>query len=189
MIRIHPSLTLFQRGAIGAAAALALISLTPGEARALIINVGGQDYDVTTFQGSYIDPTLTPNFNTPTQGGVMPWWGDRTLTQEFRDKVEVAELAGVSGALGFPNGGNSPFFAYSADSVNVSMEYTFSGNIPPRGPYFNNIPIGAPYPVWAQAVAVPGPAPILGIPVVVAYCRKLKQRIKARRDASSVSSV
>ena len=45
------------------------------------------------------------------------------------------------------------------------------------------------YPVWAQAVPVPIPVPLLAILLVLAYCSNLKQRIKARRDTSSASSV
>ena len=37
------------------------------------------------------------------------------------------------------------------------------------------------------AEAVPGPLPILGIPAVLFYTRKLKNRIKASREASSAS--
>jgi len=37
--------------------------------------------------------------------------------------------------------------------------------------------------------AVPGPLPILGIPAVLVYCRKLKKRIKASREASITSLV
>ena len=37
----------------------------------------------------------------------------------------------------------------------------------------------------SSVAAVPAPLPILGIPPVLVYCRKLKKRIKARRDSSS----
>ena len=41
----------------------------------------------------------------------------------------------------------------------------------------------------SAAQAVPGPLPILGIPTVLVYCRKLKKRIKASREASITSLV
>ena len=37
--------------ALGAAAALAAISLSPGSAQAYVVTVGGVQYDVTTFTG------------------------------------------------------------------------------------------------------------------------------------------
>jgi len=38
-----------------------------------------------------------------------------------------------------------------------------------------------------SATPVPGPLPILGLPAVLLYTRKLKKRIKARREISSTS--
>ena len=40
---------------LAAGLALASIGLTAGEAHAVVVNVGGQDYDVTTFTGTYDD--------------------------------------------------------------------------------------------------------------------------------------
>ena len=59
--------------ALGAAAALAAISLSPGSAQAFVVNVGGVQYDVTTFTGTYNDNIS--KFETAANGGVMPWWG------------------------------------------------------------------------------------------------------------------
>ena len=42
---------------------------------------------------------------------------------------------------------------------------------------------------FTSTEAVPGPLPILGIPAVLFYTRKLKKRIKARREASSAALV
>ena len=41
--------------------------------------------------------------------------------------------------------------------------------------------------ISAAPQAVPGPLPILGIPAVLFYTRKLKKRIKARKEASGAS--
>jgi hypothetical protein len=59
--------------ALGAAAALAAISLSPGSAQAYVVTVGGVQYDVTTFTGTYNDNIS--KFETAANGGVMPWWG------------------------------------------------------------------------------------------------------------------
>ena len=174
MIRIYSSLKSFQIGALGAAAVLTVISPCPQEARALVVTVNSTQYDVTTFSGSY------SNSNAKFSSVFMPWYGNTTLTQNF--------AAAVGAGLGYVNDGsiNSPYFADSFSSNQVNMWYTFISD--PSTIRGANIPRNDSY-EWAEAVAVPGPVPILGIPVVVAYCRKLKERIKARRDTSSVSSV
>jgi hypothetical protein len=79
--------------ALGAAAPLAAISLSPGSAQAIVVNVGGVQYDVTTFNGSYNDNTS--KFALPPAPGVMPWWGSQSLAQQF--------AAALGGNLGLPN--------------------------------------------------------------------------------------
>ena len=51
--------------------AFAGVVMTAGQARAVIVTVGGQDWDVTTFTGAYNDNTA--KFQTAANGGVMPW--------------------------------------------------------------------------------------------------------------------
>ena len=81
--------------ALGAAAALAAISLSPGSAQAYVVTVGGVQYDVTAFTGSY--DGNTSQFQTAANGGVMPWWGNSNLAGDF---------ASALGSLaGYPNGG------------------------------------------------------------------------------------
>ena len=92
--------------ALGAAAALAAISLSPGSAQAYVVTVGGLQYDVTTFTGSYTDNAS--KFSTPPAPGVMPWWNNGNLATDF---------ARALGSLaGYPNGGSSPYFALEAAS-------------------------------------------------------------------------
>ncbi len=71
--------------ALGAAAALAAISLTPGSAQAIVVTVDSVEYDVTTFTGSYNDNI--GKFATAANGGVMPWWGDQPLASAFATSV------------------------------------------------------------------------------------------------------
>jgi hypothetical protein len=59
--------------ALGAATALAAISLSPGSAQAFVVTVNSVQYDVTTFTGTYNDNIS--KFETAANGGVMPWWG------------------------------------------------------------------------------------------------------------------
>ena len=174
MIRIHHFLTPVQRGALGAAVALAVISLSPQEARALVVTVNSTQYDVTTFTGNYNKSSSRFSISS------MPWYGNTTLADNF--------ATAVGAGLGYVNDSlnNSPYFATSRDSDKVYLSYTYRND--PSGSYRGAIWRSETY-YWAEAVAVPGPVPILGIPVVVAYCRKLKQRIKARRDTSRASSI
>jgi hypothetical protein len=88
--------------ALGAAAALAGISLSPGSALAYLVTVGGLTYDVTTFTGTY--DANTSSFNTAANGGVMPWWGSSTLASQF--------ATAVLGSLGLTNPlDQGPYFA------------------------------------------------------------------------------
>jgi hypothetical protein len=61
------------------------VGLTAGEAQALTVTVGGQQWDVTTFTGSYNDNT--GKFKTPNNGGVMPWWGQVTVAAAWADAL------------------------------------------------------------------------------------------------------
>jgi len=65
---------------------IALASLStalafPGASKAVIVTVGGQQYDVTTFSGDYDNNAFL--FNTASAGGAMPWWGDSLLAEQF----------------------------------------------------------------------------------------------------------
>jgi hypothetical protein len=60
--------------ALGAAAALAAINLSPGSAQAYVMMVLGVQYNVTTFTGTCNDNTS--KFQTPANGGNMPWFGN-----------------------------------------------------------------------------------------------------------------
>ena len=180
--------------ALGAAAALAAISLNPGSAQAYVVTVGGLQYDVTTFTGSYTDNAS--KFSTPPVPGVMPWWNNSNLAIDF---------ARALGSLaGYPNGGNSPYFALQATSgeycfedVGFSMCFPFSdvfvkftNNFP--GVSDNTFSQDSSF-VYAQATlynapvpAVPGPLPALGAAAAFGFSRQPRKRIK--RSTSAVSS-
>jgi hypothetical protein len=83
MIRFSTS---FRKLALGATGALAAISLSPGSAQAIVVTVGGAQYDVTTFTGS-ADANAV-KFNTPANGGMMPWYGNQSLAIDFALAVQ-----------------------------------------------------------------------------------------------------
>ncbi len=163
----------FPRQALGAAVALAAISLSPGSAQAFVVTVSGQQYDVTTFTGTYNSNTI--KFQTAANGGMMPWWGSPTLSQDF--------AAAVANSLGTPNYGGvyGPIFGYKYSSSFVN------------GKIYNNtthaVNNAAPGPTetqtWAQATlytppaaAVPAPLPLFGTAAAFGFSRKLRKRIK-----------
>ena len=109
LVAVNSFIPHFHRKALGAAlgAVVAGLSLTAGQARALVVTTySGLDYEVTTFTGSYNDNVS--KFNTPTNGGLMPWWGNEDLASQFTGLVSTY--------FGTPNnsGFAGPYFAFDS---------------------------------------------------------------------------
>ena len=76
---------------ISAAADLVAFSLSPGSAQAACapgtpagtcrVTLGGLQYDVTTFTGTY--NADTSKFAQPPAAGMMPWWGSSSRASQF----------------------------------------------------------------------------------------------------------
>ena len=181
--------------ALGAAlgAVVAGLALTAGQAKALVVTVGGQDWDVTTFTGSYNDNVS--KFATSANGGVMPWFGwpleTGNLARSFA--VAVGNSFGAMNLTDYPNSlggyGVGPFFAYSVDSIHAraypesSLTAFVLGNFQVHT-YAQATLIG---PTGGTA-SVPGPLPILGLVVAFGFSRKLRKRIKLQKGTSAVST-
>ena len=173
------------KGALGAAVALTAFSLSPGSAHAACdpaspantcrVTVGGLQYDVTTFTGSYDNDTS--KFATAANLGVMPWWGNSNLAGDFASEV--------GSAAGYPNGGFSPFFAYEIDqNQEIAVNYA-SAYIP--GVFGGSYPTSNSF-VYSQAVlystpaaSVPGPLPLFGTAAAFGFSRQLRKRIQGSR--------
>jgi hypothetical protein len=161
------------RLALGAAAALAAISLSPGSAQAFVVTVGGVQYDVTTFTGSYLSDTN--KFETAANGGVMPWWdSDSSLAETFASQVGLE--------MGLPNYSNihGPLFAWRFRLQDAIDNCYYIGGGIGCGIANNSIPY-----VYAQATPyappstpVPGPLPLFGAAAAFGFSRKLRKRIK-----------
>ena len=140
--------------------------LTAGQAQAFVVNVGGQDWDVTTFTGTYNDNTS--KFATAANGGVMPWWGDSALANQF------ATAAAIQG----------PSFGYELGFIGINAWY-YGGS--GTSPVSNHPALSIP---WASATlvtpppaaSVPSPLPALGAAAAFGYSRKLRSRIKGRTN-------
>jgi len=170
--------------------ALAMAALTAGQAQAFVVNVEGQDWDVTTFTGSYNDNEA--KFNV----GEMPWWGNESLASLF--------AGAVGSSLGAPNGLHAtlrswgPKFSFSACDTTCgylaqySVELTSGSPIvmiglEPKGLESNG---GRPL-TWARATpytppaGAPGPLPALGAAAAFGFSRKLRKRIKCSTNTSA----
>jgi hypothetical protein len=177
---------------------LAIGVLGAGQAQALVVTVNGQQWNVTTFTGSY-DANIS-KFNTPANGGVMPWWGGNALSGTF--------ATAVNSAFGFPNFpdfsgtvlGIGPFFSSveSGGSINGSAWRKVNGGVsasscPPGGPGVRECLAGfgprasSSSFLFAQAslVPVPGPLPLFGAAAAFGFSRKLWKRIN---DSKAVGS-
>lgn len=167
------------------------VGLTAGEAQALTVTVGGQQWDVTTFTGSYNDNT--GKFKTPNNGGVMPWWGQVTVAAAWADAL--------GWALGDPNTGqwdiaenlrSGPAFGWSigihpinGDEI-IYTQYVFAQ---PASTYPNYLVSPANMGdlrsrttiTWAQATQpVPGPLPLFGALAAFRASRLLRKRVEAK---------
>ena len=162
------------------------IGLTAGEAHAYVVNVGGQNYDVTTFTGTY-NGNIS-KFATAANGGVMPWWQNASLAQTFAQ--QVFDSLGTPNNFAF-NGVQQqfgPLFGYLKTGTLENYRYQASIN---SVVLFNvqqsNFTVSR---VWAQASLVPpppvpGPLPALGAVAAFGFSRKLRKRIKINKGSSA----
>ena len=174
-------------GALGSAVALVALSLSTGSAQAACdpaspantcrVTVGGLQYDVTTFLGTYIGET--DKFAPPPAPGVMPWWGSSSTASDF--------AAAVGTGLGAPNtsGIDGPYFGYAVGAVNVNL-YRLRNGILGSGAVrksdtrtYAQATLYAPAP--AAAASAPGPLPLFGAAAAFGFSRTLRKRIQGAR--------
>jgi hypothetical protein len=158
-------------------AAASVLALHAGSSKAIVLNVGGLDYDVTRFTGTYNNNAS--KFNIPASGGVMPWWGNGSLANSF-----AAAAFARRNDFGFPNSGTllGPFFAFSSTSGSDGTlvdNFTYATG----SDYVSAMVSRASSRAYAQATllppsAVPGPMPVLGAAAAYGLSRKLRQRIR-----------
>ncbi|MCX5953224.1 MAG: hypothetical protein NTZ40_06980 [Cyanobacteria bacterium] len=161
--------------ALGAAVALAAISLSPGSAQAFVVNVGGMQYDVTTFTGTY--DANTSKFATPANGGLMPWWtgdGNKTLASVFATQVGLFFGLPNSGLAVSPSG---PAFGYRQFSQTQSIQVDGSNNPIDQG-VNNSQNFTFAQATLYTATPAPAPLPLFGAAAAFGFSRKLRKRIK-----------
>jgi hypothetical protein len=163
------------QGALGAAAALAAISLSPGSAQAYVVTVGGTQYDVTTFTGTYNDNIS--KFATAANGGVMPWWGNGTSTISFATAV---------GNYFGPN----TYYAYNDRGAGWPNPAARFNVILWQGSGYTGSGVGANSSLkyaTASEVRAPGPLPLFGAAAAFGFSRKPRKRIKLAPGALASS--
>ena len=206
------------RAALGKAVlgtAVAIGVLGAGEAQALVVNVNGQNWNVTFFDGTQGGPNAAL-FRTPAQGGAMPWFTDNAAScgTNINASASTCLAAQFARAVGTQlNGvGNSQnirfaFSGMTSDSVGLGVAGTAcTGSSCLRTGQFITInTTGTPISVgdleldtepqdlsarWAYVdpvypLPVPGPLPALGAAAAFGFSRKLRQRIKVNKSVGA----
>jgi hypothetical protein len=189
--RRRPSWSSLAKPALGVALTLGV--LTTGQAQAFVVTVGGVQYNVTTFTGSYNDHKSK---FAQTPGGVMPWWGDSSLATQFSNALGYSLATPNSietGPAGSPKNINvGPYFAYNSivDKITFQLSDTAATYHPnPPSPLIFSVDLNSSV-TWAQVdrggkqpddptiSTVPGPVPAIGAFAAFGFSRKLRKRIK-----------
>lgn len=166
-------------------AAVVVGVLGAGQAQAIIVNVGGQFWDVTTFSGSY-SSNIT-KFGTAANGGMMPWWPTQSSPAASSNTLANAFALAVGGGLGFNEFGgfSGPLFAYQqpgAGGGNTNVQSMVA--VAPTGTTtFNAGIFASEVGTYAQAklITTPGPLPLFGAAAALGFSRKLRNRIKVSK--------
>jgi hypothetical protein len=176
-----------------------VVLLPQRPASALVVNVDGFDYDVTTIETSY--DAFSSIFSTP-PSGQMPWWclAPNTLGVCPAQTPSAQSFATAVGMqFGFPNirlagpekGAKvGPYFAYNSFVLtpgNVVWSWAVPETGGPTGG--GSLPfnvLGTDTATFAVArrlpsTDVPSPLPALGAAAAFGYSRKLRKRIYSSR--------
>lgn len=167
------------QAALSTAAALAAISLSPGSAQAYVVTVGGVQYDVTTFTGTY--NSNASKFATPANGGMMPWYDSSSLASQFALAVGLG--LGSQPGCGSVCPANGPLFPYNYPGQGYRSKQ-YDNNTPSTAldqPANTNLTlryaVGTVIPPSA-----PAPLPLFGAAAAFGYSRKLTKRIQVARS-------
>ncbi len=188
------------RALTSAAISLACASVASAArpAAALMVNVGGVDYDVQLFETSAdAEPDL---FGTPPTGS-MPWFGDQSLANTFA--VAVGDSLGIPTSITPGAFELGPLFAWELPGGVVYMDaycgpnntfpctagsvYSFGPQPPAGGNTYGNLLTSDSY-SYAVATRVtpipaPAPLPLLGAAAAFGCSRRLRKRIQLARPS------
>ena len=146
--------------------------LIPTSAEAVVVNVDGINFDIVTFDTSYV--LNSADFSAPPVGR-MPWWGDDSQASKFAEQV-YNQLG--SGSLDSDYG---PVFAYESDPIFfevVGLSQSLSDiniQFDEFIPDFDVVTYAITIPT---SVPVPTPLPLFGVATAYQWSRSLKKRCK-----------
>ena len=163
---------------------MAIGVLGAGEAQALVVNVNGQNWNVTFFDGTQGGPNAAL-FRTPAQGGAMPWFTDNAASCGTNVNASASSClaAQFARAVGTSLNGALPLrlrFAFSGMTSNfvgngVAGTACTGSSCLRTGQFISINTTGTPVPVgaleldtepqnliarWAYVDSVPGPGPL-----------------------------
>jgi len=149
---------------------LSLVALTGTPASAVVVQVNGNDYDLTTYS---ISPLAMPSlFDLPAMGGKMPWWGDSdlaaTFAQQAFNSLGEGSVPGSGPLFAFELNGD-PFFdvtSWKQDLLNASIQ---TQEFTPQSTF-------ATYAILSP-VPTPAPLPLFGIASAFHAARRLRRRL------------
>jgi hypothetical protein len=193
----RPSWSSLAKPALGVALTMGV--LTTGQAQAIVVTVGGVQYDVTTFTGTY-NANTSKFAQTSAPGGMMPWWGDSSLATQFSNAVGYS--LGAPNSIQTLSGGSptnmnvGPYFAYNSivDKITFQLSDTAATYHPNLSTLIFSVDVNTSV-TWAQVApkgkndptisAVPGPVPAIGAFAAFGFSRKLRKRIKLSTNISA----
>lgn len=146
--------------------------LDGGHAQAVAVTVGGNDYDVSYFSGTYADNSS--RFNSTD----MPWWGDGSLAESL-----ALAVGDKLGNLYYEYG---PLFAFETRTSfnNSVVSYMKAYDWPNSSFTSSDFSETRPYAFVQQAQPVPGPLPVLGAAAAFGWSRRMRRHLKRGADAS-----
>jgi hypothetical protein len=153
---------------------LALLALLPpllcaAPVTAVVVNVRGTPYDVTVTSTSY--NSNFSDFELPSLGGRMPWWGDDLLAIDFSKEVFDQLGSGWSANEG-------PVFAYSVNT-NLNEVSGIAQSLANPSFQLDVTPVRTATVSYAIASApAPGPFPLFGAAAAFGWSRQLRQRLR-----------
>lgn len=142
--------------------------LSASSASAVLVNVGGTDYDVTVSTISY--DLSTGAFQLPSSGQ-MPWWGDDNLASDFAQEVFNQLGPGWDANYG-------PVFAHGATGSQVLGIAQSLTNINDQIDVTPSTSATVSYAI--ASAPVPGPLPLFGAAAAYGWSRQLRQRIRSK---------
>jgi len=155
---------------------LPLISLQP--AKAVVITLDGNSYDISVTNTSY---TANPAAFSALPGGQMPWWGDLTLASRFANEaydqlgLDLYEPGyGAVFAYAFSPAGSGEIQGVVQNTYDITDALLLDSPSPLAAD--NSYPYA--FVQAASPVPIPGPLPLLGTVAAFGWARRIRSKTR-----------